>query len=117
MRLEMIQVTENPYLPVVVLLAGAVLGVTVERFLSGMRRRAWRNKNRWRWERKSNGDALENGWTPKPRFALPKQPDAADQLRIVMGADFTIQPLLNRGEARVFRELDASSPATIWGGR
>ena len=34
------------------------------------------------------------------------RPDAADQLRIVMGAEFTIQPLLNRGEARVFRELD-----------
>lgn len=36
----------------------------------------------------------------------PKQPDAADQLRIVMAANFTIQPLLNKGEARVFRELD-----------
>ena len=33
-------------------------------------------------------------------------PDAADQLRIVMGAEFTIQPLLNRSETRLFRELD-----------
>jgi hypothetical protein len=32
--------------------------------------------------------------------------DAAEQLRIVMGASYTTQPLLNRSEARVFRELD-----------
>jgi hypothetical protein len=37
---------------------------------------------------------------------VPKQPDAADQLRIVMRASFTIQPLLNKSEARVFKELD-----------
>ena len=32
--------------------------------------------------------------------------DAADQLRIIMSADFTRQPLLNRSESRVFRALD-----------
>ena len=32
--------------------------------------------------------------------------DAADQLRVVMGSRFYAQPLLNRGEARVFRALD-----------
>ena len=37
---------------------------------------------------------------------VSKPVDAADQLRIVMGAEFSIQPLLNRSEARVFRELD-----------
>ena len=37
---------------------------------------------------------------------MPKVPDAADQLRIVMGAEFAVQPLLNRSEARVFQELD-----------
>lgn len=37
---------------------------------------------------------------------MPKQPDAADQLRIVMGASFTVQPLLNKSEARVVKELD-----------
>ncbi len=38
--------------------------------------------------------------------ATPKRPDAADQLRIVMGATFSIQPLLNKSETRVFKELD-----------
>ena len=32
--------------------------------------------------------------------------DASDQLRVVMGADFAIRPVLNRGEARVFKALD-----------
>ena len=34
-----------------------------------------------------------------------QQRDAADQLRIVMHAEFSIQPLLNKSEARVFAEL------------
>src|SRR5690606_34541080 len=38
--------------------------------------------------------------------AAPKQFDAADQLRTVLGADFTVQPLLNRSETRLFRERD-----------
>lgn len=36
----------------------------------------------------------------------PRKPDSADQLRIVMAAEFSMQPLLNRSEARVFKELD-----------
>jgi hypothetical protein len=33
-------------------------------------------------------------------------PDAADQLRTVMLADFKAQPLLNKSEARLFRAMD-----------
>ena len=36
----------------------------------------------------------------------PKMPDAADQLRTVMKADFKAQPLLNKCEARLFKALD-----------
>lgn len=88
-----------------VLLVG--VGIAVERASSKMRRQAWREKNRGRWERNrgDNPTAFEQ-WFPKPESTVPKQPDAADQLRIVMGADFTIQPLLNKREARVFKELD-----------
>ena len=43
---------------------------------------------------------------PEPALALTKQIDAADQLRIVLNSGFTIQPLLNKSEARVFNELD-----------
>jgi hypothetical protein len=72
-----------------------------------MRRQAWRARNRRRWQRKGSGGNIPGErWGPKPYPAVPKQLDAADQLRIVMSSDFTIQPLLNKGEARVFKELD-----------
>ena len=43
---------------------------------------------------------------PIPAPTAPKTLDAADQLRIVMGADFEPQPILNKREGRVFKELD-----------
>ena len=83
------------------------VGMAVERASSKMRRKAWREKNIARWDR--NGldrpTAFEQLF-PKTDLAVHKSPDAADQLRIVMGAAFSIQPLLNKREARVFRELD-----------
>jgi hypothetical protein len=111
-------IVEKPYLLVVVLLVGAFAGIAVERFRSEMRRRAWRKRNRWRWEDKRRESNV--AWPTTPRAdglslldrvigaseASRKQPDAADQLRIVMGAKFTAQPLLNKSEARVFKELD-----------
>jgi Protein of unknown function (DUF2726) len=104
---EIIALIEKPHLLIAVLLVGAFAGMTVEQFLSKMRRQAWREKNRWRWDRKrSGGNVAGEPWVPKVYPAAPKQLDAADQLRIVMGADFTIQPLLNKSEARVFKELD-----------
>ena len=86
---EIIALIEKPDLLVAVLAVGAFFGMTFERW----RRQARRERNRGR-------------WPAKPEPAKPKQPDAADQLRIVMGADFTVQPLLNKSEARVFKELD-----------
>ncbi|TJW02514.1 MAG: DUF2726 domain-containing protein [Mesorhizobium sp.] len=104
---EIVGLIEEPYLLIAVLLVGVFGGMAVERFRSKIRRQAWREKNRWRWERKRNWSKIDNGpLAPKPDPVPPKQPDAADQLRIVMGAHFTIQPLLNKSEARVFRELD-----------
>jgi len=105
---EIIALIDKPHLLlIVVLLVGAFAGMKLEQFLSKMRRQAWREKNRWRWEKKRGAGNLANGpGLAKPDPAVPKQPDATDQLRIVMGANFTAQPLLNKSEARVFRELD-----------
>lgn len=104
---EIIALVEKPYLLFAVLLVGAFLGMHTERFLGWMRRQAWRKRNRWRWERKRGGGPVAvTSNAPKPAAGPPKQIDAADQLRIVMAAHFTIQPLLNRSEARVFKELD-----------
>ncbi|TGS82737.1 DUF2726 domain-containing protein [Mesorhizobium sp. M3A.F.Ca.ET.174.01.1.1] len=92
-----------------ILLAGILVGMALERFRSTMRRRVWRERKRKRWAReRSGGDDILSGLrpTPKPVSTPPKIIDPADQLRIVMTAQFTIQPLLNRSEVRVFKELD-----------
>jgi hypothetical protein len=86
------------------LLVGAVVGMSIEQFLSMMRRRAWKAKNRGHWREQRTIASWP--WDEWRRPESSKTPDAADQLRIVMGANFTVQPLLNKHEARVFRELD-----------
>ena len=104
---EITALVEKPYPLIAVLLVGAFAGMTVERFFAGMRRRAWREKNRWRWERnRTVGDSPSEPGAPLPDTIAAKKADAANQLRIVMGSNFTIQPLLNKKEARVFKELD-----------
>lgn len=89
----------KPELLIVVLAVGAVIGMAIEQFLAGLRRKAWSKKN----GKKRPDDRAGAPW-PEPR--PPKPFDSTDQLRIVMAAKFTPQPLLNKSEARVFKELD-----------
>ena len=104
---EIIALIEKPHLLVAVLLLGGFFGVAVQQFISNGRRKAWREKNRWRWGKNHyDGSILGGSWPSKLDSKIPSQVDAAEQLRIVMSASFTIQPLLNRSEARVFKELD-----------
>lgn len=75
----------------------AIAGAMAEKLRADRARRKWRARGQNKWNN-------EGGKQP---LSLPtKVTDAADQLRIVMSAEFTSQPLLNRSEARVFRELD-----------
>ena len=71
----------QPLLLIAVFAIGAFAGMTAEQLYWRLRRRAWRPRKR-------------------------SIPYSADQLRTVMGANFTVQPILNKGEARVFKELD-----------
>ncbi|WP_265518062.1 DUF2726 domain-containing protein [Nitratireductor luteus] len=104
---EIVALTEKPHLLIAILLVGAFAGMTIERFLSEMRQQTWRERNRWRWQKKRGwGNTVSRQWNIRPDLQAPRKVDAADQLRIVMGANFTIQPLLNKSEARVFKELD-----------
>jgi hypothetical protein len=89
----------KPELLIAVLAVGAVAGMAIEQLLAPMRRKKWPKKNR----KNSLDDRAVGGW-PGPRSPTPL--DSADQLRIVMAANFTPQPLLNKSEARVFKELD-----------
>jgi hypothetical protein len=111
MQPEIVAFVENHSLLIAVLLSGVLLvgvfiGMTIEELLSKARRKAWREQNSWRWKKRRRGGSTPSALAVKPEPMAPKQFDAADQLRIVMGASFSIQPLLNESEARVFRELD-----------
>ncbi|RAK69007.1 DUF2726 domain-containing protein [Phenylobacterium kunshanense] len=109
---EIVALIDKPHLLIIVICVGAAFGMAVERFVSRMRRRAWRRTAPPQSQRAAPHPSiaariaeLSDAQTGRPR------PDAADQLRIVMGATFTIQPVLNRGEARLFRELDRAVTA------
>ena len=98
---------DNPELLIAALFVGLVTGMAVEQLLATTRKQARQEKNgSRREERRSKEHIVLRPWRPMPAAAL-KPVDAADQLRIVMRSDFTIQPLLNKSEARVFRELDS----------
>jgi len=73
---------------------GVLAGIQIEKMNTKERRAKWRRKN-------ANIVSLP----PKPD-PVPKVPDAADQLRTVMNADFKAQRLLNKSETRVFKALD-----------
>jgi hypothetical protein len=108
MPYEIIALIEKPHLLVAVLFVGAVIGMVVEQFLSGTQKRVWWPQNRSRRQEKPDGANIANSpWVPHVVSGSQKPRDSADQLRIVMGADFTIQPLLNKSEARVFMEVES----------
>ncbi|WP_047617914.1 MULTISPECIES: DUF2726 domain-containing protein [unclassified Rhizobium] len=99
---------EKPELLIAALFVGIIIGMAVEQFLTATSRQAWRERNRSRSEeRRWNERVIQGPWLQTPA-AQPSRPiDATDQLRIVMCSKFTTQPLLNKSEARVFRELDS----------
>ena len=102
---EIIAFTDQPNLLLAGLVVGVVVGIAVEKIRSAMRRRAWL-KRKQRWDKTpARGGSNQTQQAARPEPSTSKQPDAADQLRVVMGADFTVQLLLNRSEA-LLKELD-----------
>lgn len=95
---EILALITNPHLLIAILAIAILIGLTKDMLVSKRRRQEWRARNAWRWKKRPRNVPLE--------LAQPKHPDAPEQLRIVMEADFEVQPLLNRSEARLFKELD-----------
>src|SRR3954451_4924751 len=95
---ELIALIDKPVLLVAILFVGAMIGIYVEKFVS------WQNRRRWRQRKERRGNVLP---FETKRDLLPERAlDAADQLRMVMKAEFKTQPLLNKSEARLFRAMD-----------
>jgi hypothetical protein len=84
---------------------GAFVGLQFEKAMARQRRAAWKRRNPGKWDKRGR-DGKPAPFQPKPDALPPKVPDAADQLRTVMKADFKAQPLLNNDETRLFRVLD-----------
>jgi len=98
----------QPLALLVVLAAGAAIGIAVERLVEGQRRAERRAYWQGRNTSKSKGSTFRKDFKAVPLKSTPERAklDAAEQLRRVMEAEFRSRPLLNKSEARVFRELD-----------
>ena len=99
MMQELNALLDHPLLLLIVMVIGGMIGIALENTLNRLdreKRRAY-----WRGRHAAQGKAARlNG---KPERA---RSDAAEQLRRVLTADFKPRSLLNKSEARVFRELD-----------
>jgi len=83
---------------------GVFVGMRLEKEFAKQRRAEWRKRNPQPPGKK--GDVTDGPWASKLGVVPAKVPDAADQLRTVMKADFKAQPLLNKSEARLFKAMD-----------
>ena len=92
---------------VLMFIMGIWIGLSFQKSLP--RRRRWRRKGS-DWQ----------GWNEHYRNlakAPEKLPDAADQLRTVMKADFKAQPLLNKSEARLLDGFSVAEGKALFDGR
>lgn len=108
---EILALIDRPHLLAIVLAAGAVLGILVERFVEGQKRAErkayWRGRNQTGPRNTGQFKGAANV-VPLSGPGGRKGTDAADQLRRVMDAEFAERPLLNRSEAAVFKALDSA---------
>ncbi|MBA3055552.1 MAG: DUF2726 domain-containing protein [Sphingomonadales bacterium] len=102
---EIVALIDKPWLLAALLAVGAACGMGAERFAERLNRA----ERRARWRGK-NGRATSPWQTPRPASgngeAKRVVPDAADQLRVVMEAQFKPRPLLNKPERRLLAHLD-----------
>lgn len=89
------------------LLIGLAVAIIVIQLFTGTKRPKWRKGSK-AWRRSDAGFRKEFRAVPLRMNGQRDMPDAAEQLRRVMTADFKARPLLNKGEAAVFKALDAA---------
>ena len=98
MGVDLQYLIDRPVLLIIVLFVGAMIGIGIEKF------DRWQKRRKWQQRQGQRGKVAP--FQPKSDPVPKKIPDAADQLRTVMKADFKAQPLLNKSEARLFKALD-----------
>lgn len=98
---EIVALLDKPWLLAIVLGIGAASGIAVERIGEKMRRA----KRSAYWKGRNSGKQPNRSRFLRPVIASPIE-TAAEQLKAVMRATFKSRSLLNKSEARLFRELD-----------
>jgi Protein of unknown function (DUF2726) len=106
---ELTALIDKPLLLIMILAIGAASGIAVERFVENQRK----SERRAYWQgRKSAGGTKPSPWrkgsavVPLKGTAERPVPDAADQLRRVMEAEFKPRQLLNQPERRLLAVID-----------
>jgi hypothetical protein len=105
---ELVALIDRPVLLIAILFVGAMIGIYTEKFVRWENRRKWQKRKGRRSaapQQRSRYSAIaeELLGASKPRVEAP---DAADQLRMVMKAEFKPQRLLNKSETRLFKAID-----------
>lgn len=105
MPAEIAALIDKPLLLALVLAVGAAIGMGAERIVEGWKRAE--RRERWQkrqqpWKRGERGAKAD----PVPPKRADPVATAAEQLRVVMGAEFSARPLLNPGERRLLSVLD-----------
>lgn len=107
---EIVALIDKPVLLAAVLAVGAICGMAVERigekWNRAQRRAYWEKRGGRKNRRDGKGGFGQFKAVPLKGTPERRALDAADQLRLVMDAAFRQRPLLNKPEARLFRELD-----------
>ncbi|MED5543800.1 DUF2726 domain-containing protein [Novosphingobium decolorationis] len=103
---EILALIDKPHLLIAVLAIGGVLGMAVERFVESSKRA----ERRAYWQKRKAKGARFSGRrksASKESVTATSRVSATEQLDIVMDAEFSAQPLLNRPERRLMSVLDA----------
>lgn len=108
---EIAALAAKPVLLAMVIAVGVISGITIDRFywrlVREKRRAYWQGRN---YRTKGSVVPFRKEQNSAPLNGVPERTSlgAAEQLRCVMAADFTQRSLLNKGEAAVFKALDAA---------
>jgi hypothetical protein len=89
---ELAELIGTPVGLIFILCAGVLIGIGLEKFAR------WQNRQKWQRRNGKRGRIVP--------FERQRVPDAADQLRTVMKAEFKPQRLLNKCETRLFKAID-----------
>lgn len=99
---DLFALLDKPLVLIIVLAIGAAIGMGVEKYWSGIERE--KRKAYWRGRNQRKGTPLKE---VQKSFAQKDEKDfAAEQLKLVMKADFRRRALLNKSEGKVFQSLD-----------